>query len=980
MGAEGHGATPITMTTGESADRAVREFDFRILGPLSVTRAGEELSLGGPKQRGLLAVLLLNANRRVALERLAGLLWEEPPQSATANLRTYASGLRRAIGDRLVARDGGYELVTAPGESDIERFGELVSRGRADLAAGDQSAADSQLREALDQWRGRCGEDLPGDVPLARHLGLLDEQRQLVLEDSLRLRLELGDLRQTVTEVRALLADHSTRERLWVVLMTALYRCGDVGGALAAYRAAADALDRELGMQPGQELRDLQQAILARDPGLEAAAAKGGLSVAGRTASAPELDVPRQLPRDSRVMVGREDELAAVIAACSGAARDPARPVVVSIDGQAGVGKSALALRAAHLLADGHPDGQLYLDLRGTTAGLEPVSSAHALTGLLRALGDRRPTSLDEHELAARFRTVTAGRSLLLLLDNAAHNRQVLPLLPASASCTALVTSRRRLTTLDASLCLSLDVLSPAAACTTLTEYGPPGEHDEGAVAEVAELCGRLPLALRIAAARRASRPDWSLAELARQLADDRRRLDELSADDVSVRATFAAAYEALRTGDRPGESTAAELFRLMGALPLPSFGEGVLGALADFSVAELRLALRRLVDLHVVEPRAGRFVLHDLLRLFAAELAEHELTEDERETALVRAFTYCADASRQAREQFRPIRYDLPSVLSSARRAARPQCDTIEKAAVWFDSEREALRVAVRLASRGSAALYTSTTVIVDALSVDLERDQRLPEAIELNETLVRLAERNGDNVGAAECWTYLASCHQRLGDRMRARDYIARGIELYRATGLTAGLVMALNTLAIFDTETGSFDQAESLLREALGLVGGDDEAMVGILLNNLGMNARWRGDNRLALEHLRASLAIRCRVGDRVGQAYTRFQLGRAYLASDRLDDALFHLDALVELAADLSARDLEREGRTARMQVFTRLGRVVEARDDLARALDLCEVVGNVDARAQVLAAAADPGADPERDAALAAGQQRGTAPG
>ncbi len=936
-------------------------FEFRILGPLSVTCGGEELLLGGPKQRGLLAALLLNPNRRVALERLAELLWDEPPQSATANLRTYASGLRRVIGDRLLARDGGYELVIAPGESDVERFGELVARGRAELAAGDQAAADSRLREALDQWRGRCGEDLPGDIPLARHLGLLDEQRLLVLEDSLLLRLELADLRQTVTEVRVLLTDHSTRERLWAVLMTALYRSGDVAGSLSAYRAAADALDRELGMRPGQELRDLQQAILARDPALEAA---------GGTPGTPVADIPRQLPRDSRVMVGRDDELAAIMTVCSGAARDPAQPRVVSIDGQAGVGKSALALRAAHLLAGKHPDGQLYVDLRGTTTGLEPVSSVHALVGLLRALGDPHQTSLDEHELAARFRTITADRALLLILDNASHTQQVLPLLPASGNCTALVTSRRRLTTLDASLCLSLDVLSPAAARATLTEYGPPGEQDDGAVAEVAELCGRLPLALRIAAARRASRPDWSLAELARQLADDRRRLDELSTDDVSVRAAFAATFDALRSGDKP--STAAELFRLMGALPLPTYGEEVLAALADVTEAELKSALRRLVDLHAVEPRAGRFVLHDLLRLFAAEIAEHELTDHEREAALVRAFSYCAEASRQAREQFRPVRRELPSVFSTARQAARPRCDTIDEAAAWFDSEREALRAMVRIADRGSAALYVATTVIVDALSVDLERDQRLPEAIELNELLARIAERNGDTVEAADCWRYLAACHQRLGNRTLARDYVARCIELCRKTGQTTRLVSALNTLAIFSTESGDFETAESLLTEALGLVGDSDEVALGILLNTQGMSARWAGDNANAIEHLLASLAIRLRVGDRVGQAYTRYQLGRAYLASDRLEDALLHLNALVELAVDLSTRDLEREGRIARMQVFNRLGRGVDAQDDLARALDLCEVVGQLTARSQVLLAAADPAADPERDTALATG--------
>ncbi|GAA1696203.1 BTAD domain-containing putative transcriptional regulator [Kribbella yunnanensis] len=942
------------------------EFDFRILGPLSVTRAGQELALGGPKQRGLLAALLLSANQRVAMERLAGLLWDEPPASATANLRTYASGLRRAIGDRLVARDGGYELVIAPGELDIARFGELVSRGRADLAAGDRASADSRLREALGQWRGRCGEDLPSDVPLTRHLHLLDEQRQQVLEDSLSLRMEFGDLHQTVTEIRALLTEHPTREPLWMVLMTALYRCGDTAGALAVYRAAVDALDRELGMQPGQELHDLHQAILTRDPGL-----KGG-GATRRTPEALKPDIPRQLPRDSRVMVGREDELAAIMAVCSGAARDRARPTVVSIDGQAGVGKSALSLRAAHLLADLHPDGQLYVDLRGTSAGLEPLSGVHALTGLLRSLGDRQQTSLDEDGLAARFRTLTADRRLLLLLDNAVHTRQVLQLLPASAGCTALITSRQRLTTLDASLSLSLDVLSSAAARATLTQYLPSDEHDEGAVAEVAELCGRLPLALRIAAARRASRPDWTLADLARQLADDRRRLDELSAEHVSVRATFAASYDALRFGDKPGESAAAELFGLMGALPLPTFGESVLAALADVSAAELRLALQRLIDLHLVQPRAGRFVLHDLLRLFAAELAEDDLAGNARAAALERAFTYCAAASRQAREQFRPIRHSLPVVLPTARRAAPPQCDTVERAAAWFDAEREALRAMVRIADRGSAVLYAPTAVVVDALSVDLEREQRLPETIELNETLVRIAERNGDNVEAAEGWRYLASCHQRLGNRTLAREYVARGIELCRQTGQREHLVIALNTLAIFSTESGDFDLAESLLAEALGLVGDSDEAATGLLLNTRGMNARWRGDTCQAADHLLASLAIRCRIGDRMGEAYTRYQLGRAYLASDLLDDALIHLDALVELSFDLSARDLEREGRTARMQVFHRLGQVTEAEDELARALDLCEGAGQVTARSQVLTAAADPGADPERDKLLSAG--------
>jgi DNA-binding SARP family transcriptional activator/tetratricopeptide (TPR) repeat protein len=943
-------------------------FEFRLLGPLTVTRDGAAQSLGGPKQRALLAALLLTPNRRVPLARLVSLLWENPPRSAIANLRTYATGLRRLLGDRIVASDGAYQLATAPGESDVERFTGLVARGRAHAANAEPAEAWSCLEEALGLWRGTCGDDLTHDTPLSRHLRALDEEHLLVVEECLQARLDLGEDQPLVAVLRSQLSDHPTRERLWGQLMTALYRCGDVSGALTAYRDAVVALDQYLGVRPGRDLRELQQAILVRDQSLDA-----GTSHAAATPVAverAELIAPRQLPMDGRVLIGRDTELAAVLAACAQGGRNGARPVVVALDGQGGIGKTALALRAAHQLAGEHPDGQLYVDLQGANAGLEPIPDAQALAAFLRALGDRQSAGSNASELAARFRTMTADSRLLLFLDNAVDAGQVGSLLPAGPRCTVLVTSRQRLVTLDASLRLSLGTLQEPAARAVLTAFtGDETARGDADIARVAELCGGLPLALRIAAARLASRTDWSVADLAERLADDHRRLDELGADDVSVRATFAGTYDALLRGDRAGEGCAAELFRLMGVLQVPSFSDGVLAALADLTAAEVEAVVRRLISLHVIEPRGGRYVLHDLLRLFAADLALRESSEHDRRSALRHVYSYYADATVQAARQLRYA--NTPNDLDLPRRAPRFSCASVEDARAWFDAEREALEAVVHRAVESAELFGGLATVIASALMADLDGDGRLAEAVAINGAFFRLARKLGDGVGQARAWKYLATVHQRTGDRAQARRCIQHSIELYRATGDTSGLATALNVLGLFNTHAGRYSEGEARFRQALELFeSAGDEPGTGVVLNNIGMNLRWRGDHDAALEYLAASLTVRRRVGDRVGEIYTLLQTGSACAAAGRLDDALAHLDAAVRLAVELGARDLERQGLMHRLRVRIRLGLVAEAEADLSAALELCRITENPHGRAQVIAAAAAPEVDPEQAAALA----------
>ncbi len=929
--------------------------------------------LGGPKQRALLAALLLSPNRRVGLSRLAALLWEVSPQSWTANLRTYATGLRKVLADRLVAREGGYELVVAAGESDVERFAELVARGRGSAAAGELGLARDCFEEALGLWRGGCGEDLARDMPLQRHLRVLDEERLRVVEDCMQMRLELGEGQAPVVALRSLLSDHPTRERLWGQLMTALYRCGDVSGALEAYRDAAAVLDEQLGVQPGAELRELQQAVLVRDPALDASTGhRDAAQDSAGAATGGACVVPRQLPMDSQVLLGRDAEVDAILTVCAPQGRDQARPVVVALDGQGGIGKSALALRVAHRLASEHPDGQLYVDLQGSNTGLEPVSEAQVLAAFLRALGDH-PTHLSLVELAGRFRTVAAGRRLLLLLDNAADAHQLELLLPADPQCTVLVTSRKRLVTLDASLRLSLNTLPVPVACAVLAAFGGDRSSDDGAdVARVAELCAGLPLALRMAAARLALRTDWSAADLAERLADDRRRLDELGADRLSMRATVAATYEALVHADQHNGGDSARLFRLMGVVQVPSYSDGLLAALADLTINDLEPAVQRLVSLHVVEPRHGRYAMHDLLRLFAAEIAQRELSDQERTSALRRAYSYYADASCRAADQLRPVRLDVPVDLQLSRNAPRLRCTSVDDARAWFDAERDSLLALAHRATDHAELVGRPAMAIIVTLLTALETDGWLGDAITINEVMVELARSQADRRSEARAWTQLATLHQRVGEPARARQDIQRGIELYRMTDATPGLAKAINALGIFLTEAGRFVEGEAQLRKALELfrsVGNDPGT--GLALNSIGMNLRWRGENTSALTYLAESLAVRRELGDRVGEVYTLIQIGCAYADDDVLDSALAHFDDVVRLAADIGARDLERQGRMYRLQVLIRLGRIADADADLHSALELCQVTGYPNGRLLVRAAAAAPDVDPERAAALAA---------
>ncbi len=472
------------------------QLQFSLLGPLDVRVAGRPLAIGGTKPRMLLATLLLHANRVVTTDLLIEVLWpQQPPRSAAANLRTYVSSLRTGpgqVGARIRAQRSGYAIDVEPGELDMLAFEDLVLRARQDRADGRPHEALDQMQQALALWRGSPLEDLPGSRVWDGRLETLAETRLTVAEELLALRVRLGQHSTAITELRGLLVEHPFQEGLWRQLMLALHRSGRQAEALDAYTEVRRRLVSELGIEPSVELRRIHAAILAGE--------SPDVQDWETTTAPPRVGPPQQLPADTPDFTGRAEDVRALVAVLSVADRpltDP--PAIAVVVGPPGVGKSTLAVHTAHALRGDFPDGQLYLDLAGTSEN--PQDPADLLAEVLRTLGVSGAALPDSvHERAALFRSLLAERRMLVLLDDAASLAQVRPLLPASC-CAVLITSRRRITELPGAHQVELDVLPAEDALRLLGRIATPervNQEPESAMA-ILRSCGHLPLAIRIA-------------------------------------------------------------------------------------------------------------------------------------------------------------------------------------------------------------------------------------------------------------------------------------------------------------------------------------------------------------------------------------------------------------------------------------------------------------------------------------------------
>jgi DNA-binding SARP family transcriptional activator len=614
----------------------VDSVEYRLLGPLEVSVNGSPVALGAPRQRAVLGALLLHANHVVTVDRLGQAVWWEPPRSESSNLRSYVTGLRQHLtragipAERIGTRPSGYLMRVKPGELDLLVFERFAARGSQAVREGKLEAATAWLGDALRLWRGQPLEAVSQGPLLHAEAVRLEEWRLVVTERYIQARLASRQHGDLLPELRSLVAAHPLRERFWAQLMLALYRSGRQADALAAYAQVRTCLAEELGVDPGPDLQRLQAQILRSDPALEDAeadrhqAAGTGSATARATAPAPTAVRPRQLPRDLRVFAGREAQLRSLRRLL--ADDEGPGPAVVVIDGVAGAGKSALATRAAHLVRDRFPDGELYADLQGTAAGLEPVDPAEVLGRFLRALGIAPAwIPVDAAEAAAYYRSLLADRRILVVLDDAAGHEQVRPLLPPSSGSAALVTSRTVLAALDGASRLHLGRCSMPEALELLAGLvdGSRILAELQAATRLAQLCDRLPLALRIAAARLAARPSWPVAALVERLEVEHTRLDELRVGDLDVRAGLLASYRTLRHSQDPADQDAACAFRVLGAQSLVGVEPGAAATLLGLPAARAERALERLVDVHLLQsPRPGRYQMRDLVRLFAREQA----------------------------------------------------------------------------------------------------------------------------------------------------------------------------------------------------------------------------------------------------------------------------------------------------------------------------------------------------------------------
>jgi tetratricopeptide (TPR) repeat protein len=736
--------------------------------------------------------------------------------------------------------------------------------GTAAYRRGDLAGAAEELAEAWALWRGPPLGDLELHRALHAQVAALNERRLEALEAHLDARLGLGEHAEVAVDLRRLVQEHPFHERFWELLMLALYRSGRQAEALAAYQEARQLLIGELGVEPGPELQRLERAILSADPALRPSP---------REAASATARPPGQLPPDVAGFTGREDLLAVLgrllvpaggagAGASDGAGRGTGA-AVAAIAGTAGVGKTALAVHAAHLTAGHFPDGQLYANLHGASAGLQPLPPLDVLGRFLRALGiDPLAVPAELEEASAMFRSQVTDRRLLVVLDNAADAAQVAPLLPATPGCGTLVTSRQLLTGLDGAKHLHLDVLPASDAVELLGRL--VGEErvaaEPEAAADVARWCGWLPLALRIAGARLAARPSWPVRALAERLGDTQRRLDELELAEAGVRTSFAVSSEQLAASAETVDHAAAELFDTLGLLDGPEVGVPVVARLLDQPEEAAEPALERLVDAQLLEtPEPGRYRFHDLLRLYAREQASHRHPEPERAAALGRAFGLYVATAWHTLALLRP---GDPRLARADDHWATGGLELADAAAAldWLDAEPANLLAAVRQAAATPGVPAELGVQLAHALFGYFTVRSHWQDWMQVNQTALGIARRLGDRAAQAQAYNDLGLGHSRPGRFSEALACHQQALSIRRELGDQQGQAASLGNLGTLHAWQGRHDQALACLRESLDLYRqlgapyGQAES-----LRELGMVLRALGREEEARAHLRQALAL-------------------------------------------------------------------------------------------------------------------------
>ncbi|MFI9379732.1 AfsR/SARP family transcriptional regulator [Kutzneria sp. NPDC052558] len=861
---------------------------------MKVCHTGEPVATGGRRQRAVLAALLFHANSVASVDYLAASVWERPQAASKSNIRTYVSQLRRTFRDcgepdsRLVTGSGGYLLTVRPSELDLQVFRDLAGQGELALQHRDFAAAATHLGHALDLWSGQplAGEPLAPGLR-AKVVGVM-ELRLTAVEQHARARIELGQPQSVIGDLRALLAENPLREELWAQLMLALYRCDRQAEALDAFTRARQHLVEELGIEPGPRLRLLQREILSGGAGADRMpTGPVGSDAAGAW---------RQLPMDITEFTGRHTELSTLRALIADDDRGvPSTVVISAIEGMAGVGKTRLAVHFAHeMISAGRCDEiQLWTDLRGFDPEHPPADPASVLENFLRLLGvpgHQIPPGLESR--AALYRDRLIGKRALILLDNAAREEQVRPLLPGAAGSVVLITSRRRLTALDGAHVLPLDVLPGGQAIALLARISDDGRiaAEPEAAATVVELCGRLPIAVSLAARRLRSRPLWTVRQLADRLARDEHTLDSLSPHTHGLQTIFDLSYRAVPAQQR-------RLFRLLGLHIGADFTAESAAALSGTRPEHAERLLEALLDEHLLrQVVAGRYCFHDLIRPYARDRVQAEETTVEREQAVQRLLAWYLHTAESARGVLDPHRVRIidlhPLPADCVVSAFRDHDDGL----AWFEAERVNLVAAVRAAARwGLPAVAWQLPWVL--LSFFYRRSHwhdwiaTYRIALEATRSLGKLREEG-------VIWRGLGVAHSDIREFDIAIDCHRRAQTILEETGDRHGQAWNLNNLGVAFVDLDRLPAAADCFGRALPMFRetGDRQG-VGICLNNLGDTHRRLGAPAVAIGHLQEALAVQRDIDDQAGMQFTLTSLGDVHRDVGQYEIALRHYrDAL------------------------------------------------------------------------------------
>jgi DNA-binding SARP family transcriptional activator/tetratricopeptide (TPR) repeat protein len=928
---------------------------FGLLGPLQVRVEDRELPVLAPRQRVLLAALLLTPRLAVSSARLCDLVWDgRPPPGSAVTLRSYVKRLRQSLGPaagaRIVTAGHGYLIEAAADELDLVQYAALCQTGEAAVRSAAWERAAELLGRAENLWRGRPLADIPCQELQTAEVPRLEQLRLQAIRGRIEADMHLGRCSSVVPELYALTAEHPLHEPFHHQLMVALYSSGRQADALTAYRGARDVLVQEVGVEPGADLRLLHQRILADDRHL-------------LVGPGPSRATPAQLPPDVSRFVGRAGELGELTRLAAGRAATGGGSMIAVISGTAGAGKTALAVHWAHQVAGSFPDGQVFLNLNGFGPAGLPVTPSDAVRRILEAMqvpAARIPPGLQGQ--IGLYRTLVFERHVLVVLDNAKDADQVRPLLPGGAGCMTLITSRSPLTSLvalEGARPVTLDVLSrPEARLMVAGRLGSRyPDADFAATDQLIEACARLPLALAIATALVATRPGQSIGTVAEEVARAGHQLDALTAGDAtaSLRAVFTWSYQALT-------APAARMFRLLAEHPGPDISAAAAASAAGLPPPQACAALDELTGSHLLNEHVpGRFAFHDLLRAYAAEQLRVIDGLAERHAAGLRLLDHYLSTAKGAAHALSPSR-KLPDLEPAAPDVQPEVLAGEDRAMAWLRAEHQVL---MRVISYAASAEFDRHAWHLPWVLTDfLDRDGHWHDWEASQRMALAAALRLDDVAAQAQAHRYIGRACFQLQDLAAAQDHLSRAFELQRQLGNPVAQASASLDLGQLHEHRGHVADALRSAQLSLSIYQSERYHLgEALALNNVGWYHALLGNYSEAFRWCRQALQLCRQTGYTLGEGHSWDSLGFAHQHLGQSAQAATCYRRALDIYRQLSVRYDE-------ARVLDRLGDIAHLAGDLpgARrswqaALDILAELDHPDSdelRAKLAPAASRPG--------------------